>query len=310
MAWLELDAFVRKKVPTAVVKLLTELQGGRTEEKDTKPSSEKTPDSNIKSPAKVTVDDDGKVVSGGLDVPGSGQDAASQKKKITHDLINTTTDTMRAKCELLTALYLANDAFKEKALATVEVIGTRAADATSKKVYETVQVFVTRDVAAYELVLVPIVKGLEAIHTVDKKAKARERDVPATVLGEDNNPIEFLLRDMTVQTEDAERFMPPYWCVRHGVASKVNMEREEMNAEVLVRHLSKDAIRGKSRNPKNVADNWSIPVMTNAKALAKGAELWFLRTERDDSNRSPPPRRTRVSEAPKEFKREMDAASK
>ena len=33
VAWLEQDAFIRTKEPTAVVKLLTELPGGRTEEK-------------------------------------------------------------------------------------------------------------------------------------------------------------------------------------------------------------------------------------------------------------------------------------
>ena len=50
--------------------------------------------------------------------------------------------------------------------------------------------------------------------------------------------------------------------------------------------------------------------MTNTKALAKGAELWFLHTEKDDSNMRPQPQRTWVSEAQKKFKREMDAASK
>ena len=75
------------------------------------------------------------------------------------------------------------------------------------------------------------------------------------------------------------------------------------------RSLSVDVKRARQRNPKNEADNWAIPVMTNTRALAKREELWFLRKESDDSNRKPQKPRTWVSEAQKEFKREMDEAA-
>ena len=62
--------------------------------------------------------------------------------------------------------------------------------------------------------------------------------------GEDNKPIQLILCDMTVQTDDEERLMPPYWCVRHDGASKASMAREEMTVQVIVHLLSKDKTRG------------------------------------------------------------------
>ena len=163
----------------------------------------------------------------------------------------------------------------------------------SKKTFLRTKVVVMEDIAAFELVLVPVVKGTEAVVqktggksaavAVEMTMHKKSTLVGAAARGESAAAIEermtLYLIPMLVQTGGKERLMPPYWCVKHGPSEDANMARDEVDVDALVQVISSDERRSSAR-PSNFNNaRFTVPVMTITKALLAGTELVFLKVE-------------------------------
>ena len=80
---------------------------------------------------------------------------------------------------------------------------------------------------------------------------------------------------MAVQTDGKDRFMPAYWCVKHGPSDEANMARDEVDVDAILSLLSSDERKASARTLRNSHAKFTVPVMTNTKALEAGTELVF-----------------------------------
>ena len=139
----------------------------------------------------------------------------------------------------------------------VKVIGIRSG-APSKKTFTRTKVVVTRDVAPFEVVLVPVVKSLEAVvqKSLGKStavAVAMTQNFSNTPAGQD--PTTLYLIPMMVHTEGKDRFMPPCWCVKHDVPA--NMARDEVDVDAILSLLSSDEKRSQARAVKQLVPKFT-----------------------------------------------------
>jgi hypothetical protein len=214
----------------------------------------------------------------------------------------------RLKGELLAAVWMARDLLAKP---PVRVIGCRSATASkaSKKTFSRTKVVTMRDVAAFELVLVPVVKGLEAVVTktggkTSAVAVDMTRHKMITPVGGGaaiEDVMTLYLIPMAVQTEGKDRFMPPFWCVKQASRDDANMAMDEVELDGIFSILSSDETRSNVRPAKNDTAKWSVPVMTNIKALPEGTELVFPKASAPEKE-STPKQKTWLSNATMEFK--------
>jgi hypothetical protein len=106
---------------------------------------------------------------------------------------------------------------------------------------------------------------------------------------------------MAVQTEGKDRFMPPFWCVKQASRDDANMAMDEVELDGIFSILSSDETRSNVRPAKNDTAKWSVPVMTNIKALPEGTELVFPKASAPEKE-SKPKQKTWLSTATMEFK--------
>ena len=251
------------------------------------------------SPAKLTVDEQGRVTS----ELAEAEDPVDVEVEIDFAKSEDSAQVNRLKSELLVSLWWARDLLEKQ---KVKVIATRPG-VPSKKTFKSTKVVVTEEVAAYELVLVPVVKGLEAVQQKTKstgavpvemtmhknstkvvaetegesvpKAETEGQSVPkAETEGEKvtkEETVPLYLIPMAVQTDGKDRFMPAYWCVKQGASDEANMARDEVDVNAILSLLSGDEQRSSARTLRNRHATFSVPVMTNTKALEAGTELVF-----------------------------------
>ena len=114
------------------------------------------------------------------------------------------------------------------------------------------------------------------------------------------------LLPVAMQTDGPARFMPPYWCVHHGMPQAANMERDEVDVDVILSLLSNDEKKSQARPAKNTAPKFTVPVMTNTKALLNGTELVFPKaTEKEKPNANESKTTTWLAKAQKDLKSEQ-----
>ena len=115
---------------------------------------------------------------------------------------------------------------------------------------------------------------------------------------------------MKVHVEGKERFMPPYWCVwKPETPDEENMETDEVDVNAILSLQSGDLTRAQVRPAKNSAPGFTVPVMTNTKALPAGTELLLQpatgqkeKAGKENSQRS---ETTWLDGAKKEFRKEF-----
>lgn len=206
----------------------------------------------------------------------------------------------------------------------VKVFGIRPGVA-GKKTFVRTSVVVTRDVAAFEVVLVPLVKGVES---VTQKAGGKSAAVAVEMINPSSSTPEpregesslakkdsaaaskhtttLYLIPCRVDTETKDRFMPPFWCVKHGASQDANMERDEVEVDAILRLLTGNEQKSSARPSTNPTSMFSIPVMTNFKALLKGTELVFAKTDEVEKPKKKQEKSTTwLAGATKEFKADM-----
>ena len=113
----------------------------------------------------------------------------------------------------------------------------------------------THDVAAYEVVLVPVVRGLEAVVAA---SPPKLGSVPVTVEDRRGELVHLALLPATRYQEDV-RFMPPFWCVdkRDGEDSDMEMDTIDLNLILSILHPNED--KAESRPVRNATPTIHIP---------------------------------------------------
>ena len=282
----EEDQFWRRKIPNAVNNLLPVLQWCKPETEETEEVACGNKDAAVAvvdSPAKLQVDKHGRVTM----IPKVAENAVvDQEMEIDFEQTFASAEVSRLKSELVLGLWMARDLLSKP---PVKVIGIRSGT-PGKKTFIRTKVVVTRDVAAFEVTLVPVVKSLEAVvqkalgksaavevaltpnfSSTPEGAQAQSKSVAAI-----QDPTTLYLIPMMVQTEGKERFMPPYWCVRHEVPGEaINMASDSVDIDAILSMLSSDEPRSQARPVKNSLAKFTVPIMTNIKALPNGTELLF-----------------------------------
>ena len=288
------DAFLRKKIPPAVVKLLSEMAHCKHIASAT--AADKIGGAVVavtESPAKLTVDEQGRVAESEAMVV---LPPTEEEVKVDWAATESSAEVGRLKSELLCSLWMAQDLLTQPPVSVIGIIPA----VPNKKTFVRVKVVLTRDVAAFELVLVPVVKGLEA---VVQKTGGKSAAVSVEMFKQNGEAMMLHLLPMAVQTDTKERFMPPYWCVQHGPREVANMESDEVEVDAILSLLSKDSKKSEQRTSRNDTDKFTVPVMTNPRPLLRGTELVFPKApEREKSKTTVSP--TWLGEASKELKKE------
>ena len=123
------------------------------------------------------------------------------------------------------------------------------------KTFTATKVTVTHDVAAYEVVLVPVVRGLEAVVAA---SPPKFGSVPVTVEDRRGELVHLALLPATRCQEDV-RFMPPLWCVDKRDGEEPNMEMDTIDLNLILSILHPNEDKAVSRPARNVTSNIQIP---------------------------------------------------
>ena len=187
----------------------------------------------------------------------------------------------------------------------VQVIGV-AAKADQKKFFQKTMVVAEKDLESQELCLLPLVKGLEAIAQQGYKAGALEVEMPHP--WDASESIELLVLPITRYQEEG-RFMPPFWCVERGDEQVANMTMQEIDVDYIQTLMVENTTAREVRKPENGTTKVTVPIMTNTKAITKGAELIIARPN-PKSKIKPEKQATAWSNAQKEMKQKAQADAK
>ena len=278
------DKFLRKKIPRSVEQLLPQLECCRGDTNASENAADRRTDAAVAvvgSPAQLTVDEVGRVTGVPAVVP--HQVPENVEEEIDFAKTEESADLGRLKSELLVGVWMARNLLEKP---PVKVFGIRGL-AAGKKTFLHTKVVVTRDVAAFEVVLVPMVKGMEA---VTQKAGGKSSAVAVEMInpssskpvpGDGESPLAFkttlYLIPCRVDADGKDRFMPPSWCVKQGTREEANMASDEVDVDAMLTLLYSDELKSQVRPSINNTVQFPIPVMTNFRALPKGTELVFAK---------------------------------
>ena len=248
------DDFVRRKVPLGVRrKLPATLVGSVASE--AKNSTEVA----LKAgPVPVRLDAVGRAVPES-DVVASA-DATVEEIVVAWEATETEGYINAARCAVVTALW------KVKALQQTPPVQVLAVPG-KKKPFHNTKVVVTRDVAIGELVLLPLVRGPEAVVTKTSH-KASVISVNATMPSGREQEL-FILSSCHCAEKD--RFMPPFWCA--ALSFEPNMKFSTLDLNSIETVLSDSADSNLTSLWKNNVCQFEVPIATNVRMLMSGEEV-------------------------------------
>ena len=116
-----------------------------------------------------------------------------------------------------------------------------------KKTFTRTKVIATRDMAARELCLLPVVRGIEAV-VIASQIKAGAIPVEVDLTGD--KVVELAVLPMARYGEE-DRFMPPFWCVARGNYEDANMEMETLDLDSITSIMPEDKERAAVRSADN-----------------------------------------------------------
>ena len=174
------------------------------------------------------------------------------------------------RCSVVKALWAAHSLVQAQ---PVQISGVRG----KVRGYASTKVILTKDVAPYELALVPVVKGPEAVvtKTTQKTTVLRVSVTPRRFEEGEPTSTDLFILPSTSQKDD-DLFMPPYWCMASTV-DEHNMEIVEIQLSAILSVLDSDEEVRKARNWQNDHESYTVPIATNSKFLTKGTELKLKR---------------------------------